>query len=66
MLHCLSMPNEQSDQLFALASMQSDQSLRCPHEETLHPWLVKMHRENFDQTAQRLCCDAGHVVTKEA
>ena len=23
--------------------VQSDQSLRCPHEETLHPWLPKMH-----------------------
>ena len=26
----------------ACASVQSDQSLRCPHEETLHPWLSKM------------------------
>ena len=26
----------------ACASSQSDQSLRCPHEETLHPWLSKM------------------------
>ena len=25
------------------ASAQSDQSLRCPHVETLHPWLSKMH-----------------------
>ena len=25
----------------ACASDQSDQSLRCPHEETLHPWLSK-------------------------
>ena len=24
------------------ASTQSDQSLRCPHEETLHPWLSKI------------------------
>ena len=23
-------------------SAQSDQSLRCPHEETLHSWLYKM------------------------
>ena len=23
----------------ACAFAQSDQSLRCPHEETLHPWL---------------------------
>ena len=23
-------------------SAQSDKSLRCPHEETLHPWLSKM------------------------
>ena len=27
----------------ACASAQSDQSLRCPHEELLHPWLIKMH-----------------------
>ena len=27
----------------ACAFAQSDQSLRCPHEETLHPWLSKMH-----------------------
>ena len=26
----------------ACAFAQSDQSLRCPHEETLHPWLFKM------------------------
>ena len=26
----------------ACASAQSDQSLRCPHEETLHPYLSKM------------------------
>ena len=26
----------------ACASSQSDQSLRCPHEETLHPWLSKL------------------------
>ena len=26
----------------ACASAQSDQSLCCPHEETLHPWLIKM------------------------
>ena len=26
----------------ACASAQSDQSLYCPHEETLHPWLSKM------------------------
>ena len=25
------------------ASAQSYQTLRCPHEETLHPWLSKMH-----------------------
>ena len=24
------------------ASDQSNQSIRCPHEETLHPWLSKM------------------------
>ena len=26
----------------ACASAQSDQSLRCPHEETLYPWLSKL------------------------
>ena len=26
----------------AYASAQSDQSLHCPHQETLHPWLSKM------------------------
>ena len=26
------------------ACAQSDQSLRCPHEETLHPWLAKTMR----------------------
>ena len=27
----------------ACTCMQSDQNLCCPHEETLHPWLSKMH-----------------------
>ena len=27
----------------ACASAQSDQSLRCPHDESLYPWLSKMH-----------------------
>ena len=26
----------------ACASVQSDQNRRCPHEETLHPWLYKL------------------------
>ena len=26
----------------ACASTQSDQSLRCPHDETLHSWISKM------------------------
>ena len=29
-------------------SAQSDQSLRCPHEETLYPLLSKMHNEDSD------------------
>ena len=28
----------------ACPSAQFDQSLRCPHEETLHPWLSKMRQ----------------------
>ena len=28
-------------------SAQSDQSLRCPHEETLHPWLPKVRPMNI-------------------
>ena len=28
----------------ACAFAQSDQSLRCPHDETLHPWLSKMRK----------------------
>ena len=31
-------PNVDSDS----ASAQSDQSLYCPHNEKLHPWLFKM------------------------
>ena len=32
--------------------MQSDQSIRCPHEETLQPWLSKnAFSENSDHTA---------------
>ena len=31
-------PNEDSSQ----RAVRSDHSLRCPHEETLHPWLFKM------------------------
>ena len=27
--------------------VQSGQSLCCPHEETLHPWLTKMHPVNI-------------------
>ena len=27
----------------ACACAQSDQNLRCPHEETLHLWLLEMH-----------------------
>ena len=32
--------------------MHFDPNLHCPCEETLHPWLSKMHRENSDQTEQ--------------
>ena len=36
----------------ACASAQSDQSFRCPHKETLYPWLSKnAHSEDSDQTA---------------
>ena len=36
----------------ACASALSDQSIRCPHDEPLHPWLskvvpVKIHHENM-------------------
>ena len=35
------------------AKAQSDLSLRCPHEETLYPWLSKgAPCEDSDQTAQ--------------
>ena len=37
----------------ACVSTQSDWSLRCTHEETLHPWLSKNKpREDSDQTAR--------------
>ena len=37
----------------ACASAQSDQSLRCEHEEILHPWLSKnAPNEDSDQTAR--------------
>ena len=36
----------------ACASAQSDQSLRCLHEENLHPWLTKMRT---DKILIRLC-----------
>ena len=37
----------------ACASAQSDQSLRCPHEETLNSWLSKKGpSEDSDQTAR--------------
>ena len=37
----------------ACASMQSDQSIHCPHEETLNPWLLKMQpKEDSDQNTQ--------------
>ena len=37
----------------ACVSMQSDWSLRCTHEETLHPWLSKNEpREDSDPTAR--------------
>ena len=31
----------------ACASARSDQSLGCPHEETLHPWLSKTRSEKI-------------------
>ena len=37
----------------ACASAQSDQSLRCQHDETMHTWLSKTApSENSDQTAR--------------
>ena len=36
----------------ACASAHSDQSLRCPHKETLHPWLFNAPSEDSDQTAR--------------
>ena len=33
------------------ASTQSDQSLHCPHVETLHAWISKMLFEDSDWTA---------------
>ena len=41
----------------ACASTQFDQSICCPDEETLHPWLTKLHlvkSEKSDQTV-RMC-----------
>ena len=38
----------------ACSSAQSDQSLRCPHEETLHPWRTKLCLVKFNQTARKL------------
>ena len=36
----------------ACASAQADLSLRCPHEELLHHWLLQnAHSEDSDQTA---------------
>ena len=37
-------PNEDNS---VCASTQSDQCLRCPHEETLHAWLSKIHQEKI-------------------
>ena len=35
----------------ACASAQSDLSLGCSHEETLHPWLFFVPSEDSDQPA---------------
>ena len=45
-------PNEESDQH---AHSRSLISPRCPHEETLHPWLSKKApSEDSDQTARSM------------
>ena len=44
-------PNEDSNQPVHPRSLIS---LRCPHEETLHPWLFKMRSEDSNQDAQML------------
>ena len=36
----------------AWASAQSDQRLRCPHEEALGAWLYLEHTAKTDQTGQ--------------
>ena len=38
----------------ACASAQSDLSLHCLHEETLHPWLSKIPSKDSDQTLNTL------------
>ena len=40
-------PNEDS---ISPTHLRSIFSLRCPHEETLHPWLPKFDSEDSDQT----------------
>ena len=55
-------PHDKTNKITCAPSEDSDQpryppsliSLRCPHEETLGPWLpiVRAHCENSDQTGQ--------------
>ena len=51
--HLIYAPNEDSNQpRISMRIPQSDQILRGPHEETLHPWLSKKApSEGSDQTA---------------
>ena len=55
-LHCAHMSCAQRGLKSDCASMQSDQTIHCPYENTLHPWLSKMHpvkipSKDPDQTA---------------
>ena len=47
-----SVPNGDSDQ-----TAQSDLSLRCPHEETLHSWISKMRNEDSNETTVKTQTD---------
>ena len=47
------------------ASAQSDQSLRCPHDESMGPWLPieRAHSEDSDAQADLSSLSAGHFVS---
>ena len=44
----------------ACASAQSDQSHRCPHEETMHPWLSKCAKRVFWSHYANARADLNH------